>query len=380
MQSSNLLLNDENPTQEADALLGHEKIEQQLLDDYNQQKIPSAYIFAGSRGVGKASMANRFTQFLLTSDDGSIGGEVSLFGDELPEIKPISLDAPKDNDVMRRITAGSCNSLLYITPEYNEKTKRLRSEIVIDQLRKINGFLSLTAVESKFRVIIIDSVDVMNVQAANAMLKWLEEPPANALFILIAHNYNSVMETVRSRCRKIAFLPLSFEVYSQVLTKQLPDLSAEDYRQLYMLSSGSAGTSIDLHNVSALVCYADIIGHIANLCAGKGVAELYKFTEKLAAGKTAEDMTWQQIQLLLQGFAKKLALTARIGKNCDIEFFSKQEQDVITHLAVKKPVDYWLKAWDKMNNIMRDTQILNLDKKLTIIEAINLLAGCDDNL
>src|SRR5690348_15486648 len=130
-------------------LFGHEQAEQLLLRDLAQGKLAHGWIIGGQKGIGKATLAYRFARKLLGDDEST----------------------------MRRIAAGSHADLLVIEPEFDSKKGEYARDITVEQARGIAQFLSLTAGESQWRVVIIDTVDALNVNGANAILKILEEPP-----------------------------------------------------------------------------------------------------------------------------------------------------------------------------------------------------------
>ena len=125
-----------------------------------------------------------------------------MFGD-MPDAKPERLDVRADHPVLQRILAGSEPRLFKITRSMNPDTKRMRDVIVVDDVRKLGHFLSMSAAEGGRRVVILDAADEMNTQAANALLKMLEEPPKLTTFLLIAHQPQGLLPTIRSRCREL---------------------------------------------------------------------------------------------------------------------------------------------------------------------------------
>ena len=95
--------------------------------------------------------------------------------------------------------------------------------------------------EGGWRVVIIDAADDMNRNAANAVLKVLEEPPRNALMLLLSHSPGRLLPTIRSRCRRLALKPLPEQSVVQLLASNRPDLGAEDVTALARLGEGSIG-------------------------------------------------------------------------------------------------------------------------------------------
>ena len=118
----------------------------------------------------------------------------------------------------KRSTAGTHPDFLLISPESDQ--------IRIEEIRAIDDVLSLKAFEGKYKIVIVDDADTMNQYAANAFLKTLEEPPGNSLIILISSNPDRLPDTIRSRCSRINFAPLSLEACEEVIKKVIGEPSA----------------------------------------------------------------------------------------------------------------------------------------------------------
>ena len=113
-----------------------------------------------------------------------------------------------ESGVFRRVAAGGHADLLTVERAFDPRRKRLRNEIVVDDVREIGTFLHLTAAEGGWRVVIVDGADAMNRNAGNALLKILEEPPQRALLLIVAHSPGRLLPTIRSRCRQMKLSPL----------------------------------------------------------------------------------------------------------------------------------------------------------------------------
>src|ERR1700757_457790 len=158
-------------------LIGQAAAEGSLLDAARSGRMAHAWLLAGPRGVGKATLAFRFARFLLAGSEAEAGG---LFGSG-----PQTLAIDPGHPVFRRVASGAHPDLRVVARGVNPKTGRLRSEIVVDDIREAIGFLRLTPSEGGWRVVIVDGAEDMNRNAANALLKVLEEPPARAILLLV---------------------------------------------------------------------------------------------------------------------------------------------------------------------------------------------------
>ena len=181
-------------------LLGHENAERELIEATGSGRLAHAWLLTGPRGIGKATLAYRFARYLL-----SAAGGIDLFGNESAN----SLYVAPDSDVFRRLATGSHGEVMTIERSPDPKTRKLRNAIVVGDIRRLQGFFGLTASEGGWRIAIIDSADEMNRNAANALLKILEEPPKRGILLLTAHAPGRLAPTIRSRCRRIALRPLA---------------------------------------------------------------------------------------------------------------------------------------------------------------------------
>lgn len=279
-----MMLPRENPT-----LIGHEDIEQTFLDEFARGKMHHAYLLCGPKGIGKATLAYRLARFFLSQ--GAIqkaDDTFSLFGDapkaeEGPKV--VTLEMAEDNPIFRRVLAGSHSDLLAIAPLYDEKKKAEKSEINAEQAREVPQFLSLTPAESEWRVVIIDAVDQLNNEAANALLKILEEPPARSILLVVCHTLGDVLATIKSRCRVLRMNPPGLKNFSRIMSKITPDVSNEEHEGLYAMAQGSPGLAIQLNDKNATDIYRGLLEHMQP---GVSAAEKSSFASKLANTKSPE--------------------------------------------------------------------------------------------
>jgi len=286
---------------ETQVLYGQAAAEATFLEAFNAGRLHHGWLLNGPRGVGKATLAWRIARFLLATPTQDSGG---LFGEALPA--PDSLDVPQDHPVVRLVLSGGAPGLYHIRRTINEKTGRLRDQIVAETVRDLNRFLGLSAADGGRRVVIIDAADEMNVQAANALLKMLEEPPARTTLLLISHQPARLLPTIRSRCRELRLVPLSFEDMAAALRQAEVD-PGEASAGLAELSGGSAGEAVRLYNLDGLKIYAEIVG-LARTLPTLDRSRAIKLAEA-AAQRGAE----AKLDLLLALMDVCLARVARAG-------------------------------------------------------------------
>ncbi|MCR4268910.1 DNA polymerase III subunit delta', partial [Nitratireductor sp. ZSWI3] len=176
-------------------LVGHEDAAAMLAGAYRAGKLHHGLLFAGPPGIGKATLAFHLANHLFNHPD--------------PAAAPQHLAKPDPaSQTFRLIAQDAHPSLLHLTRPYVERDKKFKTVITVDEIRRIQRFLSLTSHDGGYRVVIVDPADDMNVSAANALLKSLEEPPPRTVFILIAHSLGRLLPTIRSRCQIVRLSPL----------------------------------------------------------------------------------------------------------------------------------------------------------------------------
>ena len=247
---------------ESETLIGHEAAEAAMYDAISSGRVPHAWMISGPAGIGKATLAYRFARYVLSGGSGEESGP-GLFGDELPP-STAALNVSRDDPVFAQIAAGSHADMMVVERGYDEKRKKMRGEIVVDDVRKIGSFLRLTPSLGGWRVVILDSADEMNRNAANAVLKLLEEPPRQALIILVSHTPGRLLPTIRSRCRPVRLGPLSDKQITDLLTIHQPDLPPETAAALVALSDGSIGRALSLAAEGGIAALEDIFAALGS--------------------------------------------------------------------------------------------------------------------
>ena len=176
-------------------LFGQSEAEAAFLEAFNAGRLHHAWLITGPRGLGKATLAWRIARFLLATpeDDGG------MFAPPPPE----TLDIPADHPVSRRLAALSEPRLYLLRRGLNDRETMVTQDILVGEVRLMKDYFNLTAADGGRRVAIVDAADEMNPQAANALLKLLEEPPEKVTFLLISHQPFGLLPTIRSRCRTL---------------------------------------------------------------------------------------------------------------------------------------------------------------------------------
>ncbi len=241
---------------ETTKLFGHEGIEAEVLAALTGDRMHHAWLLTGPKGIGKATLAWRMARFLLANPPAS---GPDMFGDTPPP--PDTLDIDPDHPVAHRIAALSDPGCLLIRRPWDTDKKRLKAQITVEEVRKLNAFFGLSATDGGHRVVIVDAADEMNPSAANALLKVLEEPPKDAILILVSHQPARLLPTIRSRCRVLRLGELDQPAMQSAL--QGAGMETDNTQALFELARGSVGAAIRMQNEGGLQIYAQILAVIA---------------------------------------------------------------------------------------------------------------------
>lgn len=213
-------------------LLGQDAVLARAARALRAGRPPSAWLITGPPGIGKATLAYRIARYLLAHGATEAG--------------PEDLTVPQDNSAARQVSAQSHPGLLVLKRAINPRTGKLMTVLSVDEIRRLSDFFGMTSGAGGWRVAIVDTADDMNDNAANALLKMLEEPPANAMLLLLSHMPGRLLPTIRSRCQRLDLRPLDDATLENALTRYLPEASAADRAALARLSGGSIGAALTL--------------------------------------------------------------------------------------------------------------------------------------
>jgi DNA polymerase III subunit delta' len=326
---------------ETTVLFGHRDEETALLHAYRSGRIPHAWLIGGLQGIGKATLAYRMARFVLAHGD--------PLAADVQRAKNLRID-PSD-PVARRIAAGAHGGLLVLQRTANERGV-MRTVITVDESRETISFFGSTAAEEGWRVCIVDTVDELNPNAANALLKILEEPPRRSLFLLVSHTPGRVLPTILSRCRRQTLRPLS----------------AAD---LIEAASQAAKLAIDDPSLVAACQAAD--GSVARALTflGGDAFKLHQRTEALLAALPHVDPRELHALGDALGPSDRVALAAfidSVDRWMSVRLRTDDPNANLPRLARLAEV------WEKINRAARDTAEYNLERKPLVFSVFGMLA------
>lgn len=335
---------------ETAVLVGHDAAVAQFHAAAVSGRLHHGWLITGPRGTGKATLAWRIARWLLAGADSP------------------DLSVPPDHPVARRLLALSEPRLHLVRRSLDDKG-RLRGEIVVDDMRRLLSFFQLSAVEGGRRIAIIDAADDMNPNAANALLKLLEEPPRDALLLLVAHRPARLLPTIRSRCRELRLAPLSPADMARALA---PFDIPGDAGRLAALSGGSVGEALRLAGQGGLDRYAQLVALFArhpdmDRHAAAGFAQA-------AAGRPgAEGDPFDLTMTLLELFLARAARSGLLGPPSPEA--APDEAAVLARLAPDdRAARHWAAALAELSARARAGRAVNLDPAALVMDMLLTLA------
>jgi DNA polymerase-3 subunit delta' len=340
-----------------DHVLGHDAAEHALLAAHKSGRLHHAWLIAGPRGIGKATLAWRFARYLLAGQAQAQGG---LFGGSDADSLDVAIDAPGRS----LVDARSHPDLFHLRRTVHPDTGRMRAEIAVEDVRDLGAFMHMTPAMGQWRVAIVDAADEMTRNAANAVLKILEEPPPKAVLLIVTHAPGRLLPTIRSRCRRLSLLPLSDDVMARLLSQHAPAVSAEEGAVLARLSDGSIGRALDLASAGSLDLYRDMVDVLATL-PELDIGRLHGFAERFARRGEEANAAWRALNYLLDGWLKGLARRAALGGQAAA--IVPAERGLQARLLAAASLDRWIGAWEKAADLLSSADRINLDRKQTVL-------------
>ena len=321
-------------------LFGHEGAEAALLEGFRSGRLPQSIILGGQEGIGKATLAWRFARFLFANPDPASAEAVNA----------VDLAVAPTNPAAMRIAAMAQPDVTVLRREWNEKSKRHFTEIRVDDVRKSLGMFQLSSGAGGWRVCIIDCADDLNRNSANAMLKMIEEPPPRSLFLFVAHKPAYVLATIRSRSRMLHMHPLSPENVARAITSlggPWSEFGAE-CAMAARRSHGSVRQALRLLDSDTLAL-ADRLDRLLGALPRVDWITVHALADTLAR-PTAVD----EFEAFHTGVLDWLADRVRAGAGAGADVGARR----LAPLA---------EVWEKLSDAVRETQALNLDKRVLIL-------------
>jgi DNA polymerase-3 subunit delta' len=326
-------------------LFGHESVLKDWQARFEQGNFHHGMILSGAQGVGKATLCFHFIKWLLSQG--------------------------KDNPhaVRKQIEAGSHPGLKVIARLFDEKKQRYYGGITVDAVEPIFEFLRLSQIDDGYRVIIIDGADTMNRHAQNSILKLLEEPPKKTFFFLLVEQAGLLLPTIRSRALVQSLAPLSHNEFTRGMQNLLPELDQHAIDAYFSLTHGVLGQALHWHDQNILTLYDELLTaamalHTRHEKPAMAWAENY--------APVAQDIQYEIITHImtrrLHDMVRQFHLHQAFKPILD-------QEEALYHKWALIPPSSMVQVCDAMNALFERTENSHLDRKLTLLQALNLFSG-----
>ena len=330
---------------EIDLLFGHEAALSEFDDALASGRMHHAWLIVGPEGVGKATLAYRLARTVLA--EGERG----------------SID--RDHPVFRKVASLSHPNLLLIRRSWVEKSKRYSQWIGVEEVRRLRSFLGHAAGEGSWRVVIVDRADELNQNAANALLKALEEPPPRTLFLLVSSAEGRLPVTIRSRTRTLRVTGLREEELEKAVRAALErDEHETDEATLaaaLALSEGSVRRALEVVSNGGIELYREILASLGALPEIEG-SELHRLVDRLASAGEAE--RFDLYLALLLGLIERLIRFTATGEGATAE-----ERKLAARLFSPGNLADWAEAWEEISEAKAEAEALNLDRGILLLQS-----------
>jgi DNA polymerase-3 subunit delta' len=341
---------------ETRALFGHEAAERTLATAFDGGRMHHACLLTGPEGIGKATLGYRFARYVLAAPAEREDGAARLA-------------VAESGRTTRQVRALSHPGLLVLRRPYDAKTKRFPASIPIDEVRRLRSFFSLRADEDAWRVVVVDQADELNIAAANALLKSLEEPPARTVFLLVSSKSGGLLPTIRSRCRTLGLAPLDGAplrraVAQALTTYEHPEPPSSDWPVIERLAEGSVRRALALIASGGIALNARVLGLLRGL-PHLDWAQVHALAEELAAPAAA-----QRLELFHE---LMLGLVARIVRAAGTSTSDPAEVDIGDRLCGEGRLASMAELWETLAREKAEAMALNLDRKSLVLGTFSRL-------
>ncbi len=341
-------------------LTGHEAASNAYLQAWEGGRLAHAWLIAGPRGIGKATLAYRMARFALAQTDGT--DAVDMFGGPPP---PKTLEMSATHPIFRRVASNGHSDFRPVERPWSDAKQTKRKTVIgVDEVREIGTFMTMTPAEGAWRAVIIDAADEMNTNAANAVLKILEEPPNRALLFLVAHNADRLLPTIRSRCRRLDLRPLTSGQVQTLIGRYRPDIKTADAPALAALADGSIGRALELADEGGIQLFKDLIGLLQD-APSFSVSKLHALGDQALKGDAFRTLTG----LLAWWLARMTSLAAK-NTLAQAPEIIPGERNAAEKLARAASPAAWADIWAQITHLAARTEAINLDKKRSLMSAL----------
>ncbi|GFZ87422.1 hypothetical protein RLOatenuis_7550 [Rickettsiales bacterium] len=312
------------------SLVGHER-EYKIITSAAENK-HSSWLLCGQKGIGKASAAYMAIKHIFGADK----------------------SAQQRRIIEEQIASNNFLDLVVI----NDK----EGVISVNDVRRINGFLHSTPAFSKWRIVLIDSIDCMSHSAINAMLKILEEPPDHSLFFLISHRPGVLPATIKSRCFRVNFAALTDSEVMRVLPSCIDgNDGGGSVAKILPMAGGSPGVALSLLDFNADDLYCDFLSMISARRIDYDKIESFDLNSEL----------WPVVLVIAWFLLNRIIkVSARVEVGAEI---MQGEFSVLEDISRRYAIQSFIEEWVKLDQNLHLVNDLSLSRNQVLIEFFRCL-------
>ena len=320
-------------------LIGFEEELSSLLSSLKINTLANSLLISGSKGIGKSLFIHTI----------------------IKEFIKLRVDSERLTHHYKLLENNTHPNISILIKEFDEKNKKIRNFITIEQIRKLNKFSRETSVFDNLpKFILIDSADDLNINAANALLKILEEPKKNTYFFLLSHQPSFLLATIKSRCLKINLPTHNFDNFKKILNSQNNITDSEVITFLFDITNGCPGLSSSYELEEFLSIFNKLTFSISDL---DSFSDNNKFLADLFASFSND-----KLQVFLSIIKFILFTLAKLKHNINIlEHYQSSNVQNILNVSNEVSIELINNKLEYLINNENDLFTYNLDKKIFMI-------------
>lgn len=334
-------------------LVGHDTVAVRLKNAFDTNALHHAIILHGPDGVGKETLAYMLVRYALHYPNGN----------------PARADfiIPETSRTFTQIAAQSHPNIFVISPVYDEKKERFKTDITLDALGGLHDFLRLAPTDGGPRFVIVNPSEYLNRATQNALLKVLEEPPQKTFFLLLTARPNALLATTRSRCLEMSMNALNRDDFARAT-----NLSGADADRFFALSGGSPGRAAHYQQSDILEAYGEFCRAMAHWADDNNSTTAMRFAETY--GPAAFDAVADRLVGLWLERLCTMTKARILGR--DMPTLIPEEAHILNLWNQASPQELVVR-YDRLEALWAEAEASHLDRKLVLLRALAIVGGHD---
>lgn len=326
-------------------IYGFDDLRQQFIDNFTTNRLHHCNMIVGTHGIGKMQFLLDIASIILSKKN----SDFSIDKNQIELTKKL-IDSGGHTD----LTILDLNTL----DDFGKENTSKKAEINVKQIRKVIDEIKLTPSISKYKVLLVDSIDNVNINGQNALLKTLEEPTKNTYIFLVCHNVNKVINTIISRSNVVFAPDLNIEDWGKAMVDLLEDEDTEfdyDIQALYDISDHSVGKALDMIKHKAIELYNNII---VVLCSNNfNLGEIQKVCDYSGSNET-----FSIFSTLVGKLFENIIKFYRTGD----EYIFMENTVLVQEFLKRNTIFDVIHRYDNLRKIINEVNVYNFDKKQAV--------------